>query len=1320
MRRWLRHPDLPPLAFLLFASLLVVAPALLTGRALLPADALFNFQPWKPLAAAYGVTVPHNDLAADMILQNYSWKELVKSSYLSAEFPLWNPAILTGLPLLAAGQASPLYPLGLPLFLLLPTAHAYAWFMALHLFIAAAGAYALVRVLGGGRLGGAVAGLTFGLCGFLIVSFQWPQMVAAAAWMPALLACLERLVQRAASADPGRPAGLACWSAAGAVLVGLQLLAGHLEISFYALFTLLVYFLFRLATLLADGLRWPAVGYAVAGAGAMVGTGLLLAAVQLVPFAELIRQNVRAGDVTFTDVVRFALPKLQLVAFAIPDFFGNPTHHTYYDLFKGAGVPVEGSRDLAGALRSYPFWGAKNYVEGTAYVGLLPLLLAGLALLAHRNRHVLFFGGYGAVCLLLAFGSPLYAVFFFGLPGMDQLHTPFRWVLPYSLCVAVLAGFGVDALLERGRTARLLGPVVAVGGVLAVAALTVVYHYRDALLAAAEALRAGNAALAAAFPTVEMLFSYEFRNAMTAAALLGVSGVALWLAARRSSGALRLLVPVMLLVDLSAFAWGYLAFSDARIPQAQPGLVGWLAAQTGGPFRVAAYRAADVLPPDTAMLAGVQDIRGYDTVIPRQYVAFWRLMEEPSGLPYSQINQLSTPEALNSPLLDLLNVRFVFAREPLPEPRFRPVYQQQDVTVYENRDALPRAWLAYAARPATGVPGALGAMTAKSFDARRSVVVDGPPLDGPARSAEAAAVVSYMPNKVVVRAAPSQSAYLLLADAYFDGWQAQDAAEHSLEVVRADGVFRAVLLTPGEHTVTFTYRPVSFRLGAYLSFLGGVLLVLMGGYVVWQRRFSGATPTSAAARVARNSITPLTAQVLARFVDFGFAVFMLRWLGPSDYGGYAFAVVLIGYFATVTDFGLGTLITREVARDRTLAGRYLTNAVVARLALCLVLAPVLVAVAGGYHLWFGLQADAALTALLFMLSLAPGGVAGAISAVFSAHERMEYQAGMTIVTTVLRALLGLVALVAGWGVIGLGAVSVLANLFNLAAFWVLLHRSGLRLAWAVDLTAIRTMLAASTPLLVNALLNSIFFRIDVLVLQAMRGPDDVAYYSTAYKFIDGLLLVSSFFTLAFFPVMSQYAREAPERLLATYRQALKALLVLGLPIAVGVTAIAEPLIRGFFGEAFAPAARALQLLVWFLPFSYVNGLTQYVLIAVDRQRYLTRAFLAAALFNLAGNLLLVPAFGTDGAAAMTVLSEWVLLVPFMVGVARHVGHVGLPALALRPVVAAAAMAGVIWALGGVSLPLAVAAGSAAYGVALHLLRVIGPEDVAVLRRVFRR
>lgn len=1329
MKRLLRHPDLPPLAFLLFVACLVMAPGLLTGRALLPADALFNFYPWKPLAGAFGVTVPQNDLAADMILQNYSWKELVKAGWLSGQFPLWNPSILTGLPLLAAGQASPLYPVSVPLFLLLPTVLAYGWNMALHLFIAAAGAYWLVRTLGAGRFGGLVSGLAFGLCGFLVVSFMWPQMVGSAVWMPALLACMERLVRvfELPAGRLGRAASAAAWTAAGGVVVALQFLGGHMEMSFYALFLLLAYFLFRLGTV-AWRRWWLAALYLCCCAGLMVGVGMLLAGVQIVPFYELIKQNFRSGDITLADAVSFALPKLQLLAFVLPDVFGNPTHHSYFDLFRLSTLPVEGSTDLAGAARSYPFWGVKNYVEGTAYVGLLPLVAAAAALLVRRDRYVAFFAGYGAFSLLLAFGTPLYALFFFGIPGMEQLHTPFRWVLPWSLCTAVLAGLGADALRRQTtplatRLAAWAGPLVAGTGALVLLAAAAVFAAKGALLPRVAAWRERSEALAAAFPTPEMLLSYEWRNLAVFGAVLLATGVALAVSLRTRRRWLVLAAPVVLAADLVGFAWGFLAFTNPAIPMAQTDLVRWLGEQGGGqPFRVVSYPQSDVLPPDTAMLAKVQDVRGYDTVILRQYVEYWKLMEEPSGLPYSQINRLARAESLDSPYLNLLNVRYVLSRDEFERPGYRRVYQRDGVNVYENLDVLPRAFVATQAQPADGLSGALAALRTPGFDPRRAVVVDGPAADG-APGFAAATVTAYSANAVTVGANLASAGYLVLTDAYFDGWQAEVDGAKPKDVIRVDGVFRGVLLEPGEHTVTFSYRPVSLRLGLYLSFMGLVVLLLLLAFVGWQRLHRGGAPAadgSNATRVMRNSVTPASAQLIARVVDFGFAIFTLRWLGPTDYGAYAFAVVLIGYFAIFTDYGLGTLTTREVARDPTQADRYFTNTVVARLVLCVVLTPVLLAVAGAYHLWFGVEAGAVVAAFLFMVSLVPSAVAGAISSLFAAHQRMEYQAVMTVATTVVRALLGLVALLAGTGVMGLASVSVAASTFTAVAFWVLIRRSGFAPRLALDVPFGRAMVRSATPLMLNNLLNSIFFRIDILVLQPIRGAEAVAYYSTAYKFIDALLTVSSFFTLAFFPVMSQYARDNRPMLLRTYAQALKGLLLLGLPIAVGTTYIAEPLIATFFGPEFSPAARALQLLVWFLPFSYINGLTQYVLIAVDQQHYLTKAFMVAAVFNLGGNLLLVPVLGMEGAALMTIASEWVLMAPFLAGVWRHVGPLPVVAITVRPALAAGGMAAVLWLLSPLPLPATVAAGSLAYVALVAVLGTLDAQDRAVLRRILRR
>ena len=98
---------------------------------------------------------------------------------------------------------------------------------------------------------------------------------------------------------------------------------------------------------------------------------------------------------------------------------------------------------------------------------------------------------------------------------------------------------------------------------------------------------------------------------------------------------------------------------------------------------------------------------------------------------------------------------------------------------------------------------------------------------------------------------------------------------------------------------------------------------------------------------------------------------------------------------------------------------------------------------------------------------------------------------------------------------------------------------------------------------------------------------------------------------------------------------------------------------------------ALQLLIGFLPFSFVNSVTQYVLIAIDQQRFLTKAFLIGVGFNVAANLVAIPLWSYKGAAVVTILSEFALLVPFYYSVRKHLGPLPWPSLVWQPAVASA-------------------------------------------------
>lgn len=513
---------------------------------------------------------------------------------------------------------------------------------------------------------------------------------------------------------------------------------------------------------------------------------------------------------------------------------------------------------------------------------------------------------------------------------------------------------------------------------------------------------------------------------------------------------------------------------------------------------------------------------------------------------------------------------------------------------------------------------------------------------------------------------------------------------------------------------------ISQRFSLLLLLIAGCLVLLAAGLVIL-RRLSTGEEGSTFQKVAKNSLFPMATSLLNKLLDLAFAVYMLRVLGPEGVGKYTFAVVAIGYLDILANFGLGTLLTREVAKDPGSANRYLGNTLAARLALWALSLPLVAVLLGPAAPTLGITPDVALAILLLTAGLLPSLLSATVSSLFMAYERFEYPAAVTVLTTLLKILLGVAALALGWGFVGLAGISVVVNLTTAAVLLALMVALLFRPKLEFQPGFSWRMLGLSYPLMLNNLLNSVFFRVDSLMIKPMVGDSALGWYGTAYKFIDGLGIISSSFTLALFPLLSQHAQSARDAMARTVGFAIKLLLVVSLPISVGTTLIAPEIILLFAGPDYLPhSAIALQILIWFLPFSFVNGLVQYVLIAINQQRFITVSFLIATVFNLAGNLLLIPMLGYVGAAVTTVVSEWVLMAPFWYCLRRHLPPIPALQAAWRPAVAAAAMGLLVWAMRGWSVPLAVALAPFVYGAGLLALRVFGKEELALLDRLLPR
>jgi O-antigen/teichoic acid export membrane protein len=483
-------------------------------------------------------------------------------------------------------------------------------------------------------------------------------------------------------------------------------------------------------------------------------------------------------------------------------------------------------------------------------------------------------------------------------------------------------------------------------------------------------------------------------------------------------------------------------------------------------------------------------------------------------------------------------------------------------------------------------------------------------------------------------------------------------------------------------------------------------------------------------RVAKNSIAPIVLNFFNRLIDFALAAITLRILGPADSGTYYYAIVIFGWFDTITNFGLNLLLTREVARDRASAGRYLLNSSVLRLALAGVGVPLLFLFMV-LHGWLIKPVDplAIGAVMLLYVGLVPQSISYGLTALFYAFEKAELPAAVTTISAILKAVFSVTVLLIGWGVLGLAGASILINVITLVILSIQARgvlrtsrrasppegqESGVRAT--VDRALIRSMIFASWPLMLNNLLAGLFFKIDVTILEPAKGPEVVGQYSTAYKWLDALGLIPSLFTMALLPIMSRQGKEDRPAMQRSYHFAVKLLVILALPTAVATTFLAHALISILGGARFLPdGAIALQLMVWFIPIGWINSLTNYVLVALDLQRPMRWAFLAGVSFNVIANLIFIPLYSYRAAAIITVLSEVVLQFFFYRLLRRELPPVPWIALLWKPVVAALVMFAVLialWPLGTVGALAGLLIGGALYLAVLLALRPFSPWETS--------
>ena len=421
---------------------------------------------------------------------------------------------------------------------------------------------------------------------------------------------------------------------------------------------------------------------------------------------------------------------------------------------------------------------------------------------------------------------------------------------------------------------------------------------------------------------------------------------------------------------------------------------------------------------------------------------------------------------------------------------------------------------------------------------------------------------------------------------------------------------------------------------------------------------------------------------------FALAVVLGRELGAETYGRYGLALALAIVIAPLADLGLTPYLVRESARDPARGGALLPRALLAKTGLS----------AAAFVLAVGVAAllvrGELLAAIVVVLAsqLLDGGSALAFG-YLQGLERMTVEARLTTLAALSRGAGGIVLVLTTGSLL-----PALAWLALVGAVQLLLVLSAVRRARAGAGDAARPPIEWRAVLAMGsmAVFVLLYARIDAVLVGWLRGEVDVGWYTAAYTIMLGLQIVPWMLAVALTPVYARTHGSAPESFRRAWDEGLRALVAVALPLALVPSLLAGPLVDRLFGGAFAPAGSALAILAWATPGAALGALLAGVLRAAGLERWLVLTAGSAAAVNVTLNLALIPRWGIDAAASVTVATE-VAAVAAMTWVAVAKRVVPLPRLPwLRFGLAGAVLAGVAVVLRDGPVELAAAASLATY------------------------
>lgn len=725
-------------------------------------------------------------------------------SYVKANhaIPLWDPYIFGGLPFVDAFHGDIFY-IGSILKFLNPLFRWLSFNLILHIYLSGIFTYLCARQMKLSKIPSILAAITYMFSAYLIslIAPFHDGKIFVTSLFPLTILFIERGFEK-------RP--FLNFSFYG-LFVGVIILTPHAQMAYFTLWANAFYTIFKLVVLyIKNRSLWQVAHKGLLTVYGLL-IGLLISAIQFYPGYYYTnhyspRSEAKKGWEWATS---WSLHQEEAFSLLIPEFVGTNTAQakTYY-------------------------WGKNPFKDNSETVGIVPLFLALIALVGLRKKDSYFFGGLALFALIYALGgtTPIFRIFYYLMPMVKSLRAPSMIMFLFVFSVAILAGMGLQYILDEKKPLQHKAVkyiVIGMPSLMLLLALLFSIAGRGMLsLWTSIFFRSASTTMVqqnfSKFDVAVLNLPAIQGGAWFAFLFVAAAAACIWFYWKRKAGITLIIILLLIpLINSLRFNARFITMFDYK-PYIEPNPVtNYLKTDQSK------YRVQDFTQNSSLNLAyhGVELVTGYHG---NQLKWYDQLIGGPS-----QRN------VANPRLLDLLGTKYIIIppKQSIPANYFGliPVKNVQDFPggqILENDNAFPRAFLADSVIISTDIGQTINSILRGKEDLRHVVYLEEQPDLMPAdtiSNSDSAWIISHGVDSVAVGIECADNKILVLTDNYYEAWKAYVDGK-PVRLMRADGSFRAVAVPAGTKQVLFRYQSERYKIGKSITYATVLYLFLVFGF----------------------------------------------------------------------------------------------------------------------------------------------------------------------------------------------------------------------------------------------------------------------------------------------------------------------------------------------------------------------------------------------------------------------------------------------------------------------------------------------------------